>query len=239
MLRWPSSLRSRLTLWYTLLLAVPLIAFAVVCYVVVSRTLERRTDVFIGDALTAFARELAAERRAAWPVRESMQRTVEEVRFRELHIAILDPTAQVIAMGALAEGDAEERDNPQQPSVEIENDVLASLRTRNPRAPLALTLSSHGRTFRVLTRPVTADGQQYTLTGTYALRDIDEVLRRVRDLFQIAVPLLLIVAAFGGNALARRSLAPVAARPPRSANATCMNDCRPRVATSWWDSHAW
>jgi two-component system, OmpR family, sensor kinase len=215
--RWPSSLRSRLTLWYTLLLAVPLIAFALVCYVVVSRTLERRTDVFIGDALTAFARELVAERRAAWPIRETMQRTVDEVRFRELHIAILDRDAQVVAMGALAEGDAEERDNPRQPSVEIENDVLASLRTSARRDGAALTVASHGRRFRVLTRPFVADSSHYTLTGTYALRDIDDVLQRLRELFQLAIPVLLVTAAFGGNALARRSLSPVAAMARQAA----------------------
>src|SRR4051812_32872774 len=58
--QWPSSLRSRLTLWYTALLAVPLIAFALLCYFVFAHALLGRTDRFIGDALSAFARELVA-----------------------------------------------------------------------------------------------------------------------------------------------------------------------------------
>ncbi len=214
---WPSSLRSRLTLWYTVLLAVPLIAFALVCYLVVARTLEQRIDVFIGDALTAFARELSAERRAPWPRRESMQRTVEEVRFRELHIAILDRDTKVVAMSALSAPDPNEAGGPRLPSADIEREVLATLRTHDLRSPLALTIASHRSTFRVLTRPFDAEGERFTLTGSYALRDIDDVLQQLREMFQFAIPALLIAAAFGGSALARRSLAPVAAMAAQAA----------------------
>ncbi|MBK9408843.1 MAG: winged helix-turn-helix domain-containing protein [Gemmatimonadetes bacterium] len=35
---WPSSLRARLTLWFTIVLGVPLVAFAIVSYVVFDRT---------------------------------------------------------------------------------------------------------------------------------------------------------------------------------------------------------
>src|SRR5262245_13369433 len=97
MARWPSSLRSRLTLWYTVLLGLPLIGFAVVCYLVFARALQQRTDRFIGDALTAFARELVAERRVAGGAEQAMRSTVDEVRFRDLHIAILDGAGRVIA----------------------------------------------------------------------------------------------------------------------------------------------
>jgi hypothetical protein len=78
---WPSSLRSRLTLWYTVLLGLPLIVFAIICYAVFARTLQSRTDRFIGDALTAFSRELIAERRAALSAAVAMRRTLDEVRF--------------------------------------------------------------------------------------------------------------------------------------------------------------
>lgn len=215
-MRWPSTLKARLTLWYTLLLAVPLIAFAVICYVVVARTLERRTDAFIGDALTAFARELSAERRAAWPLRETMTRTVEEVRFRELHIAIVDSAAQVVAMSALVE-DNDPAERSALPSPDVEADILSALRARSLRETAAFTLDSHGRTFRVIARPLTLEGQRFALTGTYALNDIADVLQRLREIFQIAIPLLLVTAAFGGNALARRSLSPVQAMAAQAA----------------------
>ncbi|MFP5356479.1 MAG: hypothetical protein ACLGIK_15255, partial [Gemmatimonadota bacterium] len=65
-MRWiPSSLRARLTLWFTVVLGIPLVAFAIVSYVVFDRTLLERTDHFVSDALSAFARELGNERRVA------------------------------------------------------------------------------------------------------------------------------------------------------------------------------
>src|SRR6188768_3478072 len=103
--QWPSSLRSRLTLWYTLLLGVPLIGFAVICYGVFARALEDRTDRFIGDALSAFSREVIAERRASLTMREAMRNTTDEVRFRDLHIQILDRDGAIVAMTALPESD--------------------------------------------------------------------------------------------------------------------------------------
>ena len=126
MRRWPTSLRSRLTLWYTILLGLPLIAFAFASYAVVARTLERRTDVFIGDALSAFSRELQAERRASMSAVDAMRTAVEEVRFRELHIAILDSATRVVAMNALAEGD-EEPAASRRPSPDVEARLLAAL----------------------------------------------------------------------------------------------------------------
>ena len=98
MLRWPATLRWRLTLWYTALLALPLIVLAIGFYVLFARTLASHTDRFIDDALTAFSRELVAERRAALSAERAIHTTVEEVRFRDLHIAVLDSGNRVVAM---------------------------------------------------------------------------------------------------------------------------------------------
>jgi heavy metal sensor kinase len=94
---WPSSLRARLTLWYTVLLGLPLIVLAVGTYLVFSRALEGRTTRFTNDALTAFSRELVAERRATLSAREAIRSTVEEVRFQDLRIAVRDTTGVLVA----------------------------------------------------------------------------------------------------------------------------------------------
>jgi signal transduction histidine kinase len=97
-LSWPSTLRWRLTLWYTALLAIPLVVLAFGFYALFARTLSQRTDRFIADALTAFSRELVAERRAALSAEEAIRSTVEEVRFRDLQIAVRDTTKRLVAM---------------------------------------------------------------------------------------------------------------------------------------------
>ena len=218
--RWPSSLRSRLTLWYTLILAVPLIAFAVVCYVSIERTLQRRTDAFIGDALSAFSRELIAERRATLSVVDAMRSAVTEVRFNDLRIAILDGAGRIVAMNEISQEDAivERR-----PSADIEARMLNVVRARDLSAEIALTIPTEVGEFRLVSRPLAIGGEQFRLTGAYALSDIDEVLTRVREMFLVAIPLLLLCAATGGYLLARRSLAPVLSMAARAAEISASN----------------
>ena len=218
---WPTSLRARLTLWYTALLALPLIVFAVVSYMVVARTLERRTDRFIGDALSAFSRELVAERRASMSVAEAMRTAVTEVRFRDLNIAILDTSGSLVAMNSTDDGELVS--TSRRATRDVEEQLLATVRRRPLDATHALSVAASGSNFRVLSRPLTVDGLQFALTGAYSMRDIDDVLQRIRELFFVAIPLLLLVSVTGGYALARRSLAPVAAMSSRAAAISATN----------------
>src|ERR1700716_3663814 len=56
-----SSVRARLTLWYTGVLALVLISFALAGYFFLSYTLNRRTDDALGEMANAFAATLANE----------------------------------------------------------------------------------------------------------------------------------------------------------------------------------
>lgn len=218
--RWPSSLRSRLTLWYTVLLGVPLVAFAVACYIVFAHTLQARTDRFIGDALTAFSRELIAERRAAYTARQAMRATVDEVRFRDLHIAILDRAGGVVAMSAPpdVDGGAYAR-----PAADVAQRVVDSLRARDRSGAFALTVPASDGAYRVLSRPIADGGERFSLTGSYSMGDIEEMLARIRSMFLVAIPLLLLSAATGGYVLAKRSLAPVASMAAHAATISASN----------------
>ena len=219
MLRWPSSLRFRLTLWYSIFLGLPLVAFAIGSFLLFARSLENRTDQFIGDALTAFSRELTAERRAAAGPTEAIRRTVDEVRFRDLHIAVLDDRGAVVAM----------TEQPDQSSGEVGGRVAAALRGQDLSQPLSLTVSGDRGAARVVSRPIALAGQPFSLTGTYSLAETDAMLRRIRRMFLVAIPLLVLAAALGGYYLARRSLAPVASMAARAAaiSASSLDDRLP------------
>src|SRR6266850_232931 len=56
-----SSVRARLTLWYTGMLALALVGFALAGYFFLSYTLNRRTDDALGEMANAFAATLANE----------------------------------------------------------------------------------------------------------------------------------------------------------------------------------
>lgn len=217
---WPSSLRLRLTLWYAIVLAIPLFAFAVVCYVVFARALLDRTDRFIGDALTAFSRELVVERRMTSTVERAIQTTLDEVRFHDLSIAILDTSRRVVAATAFPDDDG---GADQRPSSQVEEQVVAALRVHDISTPLRVSVSTRRGAFRVIARPLTLRGQHFGVAGTYTLSDIEGVLARIRQIFMIAIPLLVLVAATGGYFLAKRSLAPVSAMTARAAAVSATN----------------
>jgi len=184
-LRWPSTLRWRLTLWYTTLLAVPLVGLAFGFYALFARTLSQRTDRFIDDALTAFSRELVAERRAALSADDAIRSTVEEVRFRDLHIAVRDTAHRLVAM----------------------------------TPPLASSAGS----VRIVSRRVALARDVFEVSGTYSTADIDDILRRIRGVLAIVIPLLVVGAVGGGYFLATKSLAPVSAMSERAAEVTATN----------------
>ena len=226
MARWPSTLRARLTLWYSVLLGVPLIALALGFYVLFAQMLHDRTDQFIGDALTAFSRELVAERRAAMTPIAAIRTTVNEVRFQELRIAILDSAGEVVATspetGIEPQVDADHGADGRPRDV-LSEKVAASLRGRAAAESRALTVSTLRGNYLVNGRPLTIDGQRFLLAGAYSLRDTEAVLGRVREILSVAVPLLLLVAITGGYFLATRNLVPLSAMAARAAEISAAN----------------
>jgi heavy metal sensor kinase len=215
-MRWPSTLRWRLTFWYTALLAVPFVAIAVGFYALFARTLSTRTDRFIDDALTAFSRELVAERRAALTADGAIRSTVDEVRFRDLHIAVLDSAYRVAAMTPLPSGEARAGATAQ---ASFDAWIGRALR-ESGATPSAMTVRDRGGGFRVLARPVSLAGDAFVVTGAYSIADTDEVLARLRSLLAIVIPLLVVGAAGGGYFMATRSLAPVSAMAERATEIT-------------------
>ncbi len=220
MLRWPSTLRWRLTLWYTALLGLPLIALAIGYYFLFARTLANRTDQFIGDALTAFSRELIAERRASLGPVPAIRSTVNEVRFRDLHIAVLDTAGAVIAMTPMP---AAELRADRAPQASFDAWIGGVIHGRSFADTIATTVNSRAGEYRVIARPVVLEGSRFQLTGSYSLDDIDSVLERIRGTFALLIPLLLVCAATGGYFLATRSLAPLSAMAARTEEISATN----------------
>jgi hypothetical protein len=74
---------------------------------------------------------------------------------------------------------------------------------------------------------------------TYSLSDSEEMLARIRAMFLVAIPILLLFGATGGYFLAKRSLAPVASMRRallRFSAATSTSGFPSRAVTSWYVS---
>jgi len=219
MLRWPSSLRVRLALWHSVLLGVPLALFAIVCYVAFSRALIGGTDRFIAEALSAFTRELGAERRAGLPTEQAMITTVQEVRFRELHIVILAPEGRVVAIAA-----PPDRAGAAAVGAVDDQRLIDSLRTSPPEQSARVsTLETLSGAARVRAEPLIVDGRTYLLAGRYPLREAEQTMDGIRRMFAVAIPLLILAAGASGYFLARRSLAPIASMAEHAADISATN----------------
>lgn len=201
---WPSTLRWRLTVWYAVLLGLPLVGVAAGCYLLFSRTLYERTDAFIGDALGTFTHELAAERRAASGAVPAIRSTVAEVRFRDLYISVRDESGRLIASTA---GD---------PSSRRSGGASVLAPAAHGANAGAQTLYTPQGDYRSLARPVTLGGERFEVGGAYPLDDTEAVLARIRRALAILVPVLIAGAATGGYLLATRGLAPLSRMSERA-----------------------
>ncbi len=210
----PGSVRTRLTLWYTAALALPLAAFAVASYLIFAHEVRARTDAFVGDALTVFARELGAERRAGPALDVVVRRTLDEVRFREVDIAVADAAGTEIGRSPRAGSAAPTSDTVAAPDPARLAARLGPVPTVGERLG---TVREGGRSYRVLVRTSSEAGRTLLLVGVHPLADVESMLRRIRRLFLVAIPLIIACAAAGGFFLARRSFRPVSAMAARAA----------------------
>ena len=109
-----SSVRARLTLWYTGVLALVLISFALAGYFFLSYTLNRRTDDALGEMVNAFAATLAndeadshaGEANAANAARgedaksspdEAVKEAVSQNQFRDYQIVVYTDVRREVA----------------------------------------------------------------------------------------------------------------------------------------------
>ena len=218
----PKSVRGRLTVWYSVMLCLPLVAFAVVSYLAFSRTLMSRTDGFLNDALTVFGNELLVERRQAPDPEEAIRTTVHEVRFQDLDILVLDEEGGVVASSPRGA----DRASP------LPLIIIEALRDNGGGDVWVSTVAGPPGEYRVRTHPLLLESQRFRVAGIYPLAEVAGTLRRIRHLFLIAIPLLLLLAGTGGWFLARRSFRPISSVAARAAeiSATTLHERLPVVA---------
>jgi heavy metal sensor kinase len=220
-----SSVRARLTLWYTGVLALVLISSALAGYFFLSFTLNRRTDDALGEMANVFAATLASdeadshrgEANAADAARgedaksspdEAVKEAVSQNQFRDYQIVVYADARREVARSAVPQ----RRNEPgptRAPAASKISGVLDAV-ARTPGSALYFaTLSDGDNQYRVVGRRVLARGSVYTLVVLRPLHDQEDLLEGASYALLIAVPLALLLASIGGYFLARKSLAPV------------------------------
>jgi len=223
----PLSIRARLALWYGAAVALSLAFFAAAGFAFIARTSLGNMDASLGEALDAVQGALALEATVRHPSDTDVRRVVQDFRFRDLKIAILDRRNARAYLGAAAE--PAETDTDVAPA---ESPGAALARAHVPlEAPdmRAMMLQAPGTEenvstvqvgddqVRVMTRPFRLGRLSLMLAAAHGLQSRARMLRQLTLALAGGVPLLLLVAVAGGWLLARQTLHPVAEMTERAA----------------------
>lgn len=204
------SIRTRLTLWYTGVLAVILLAFAVSTYLFLDYTIRCQTDNTLqqiaGSLTAAVNNEQPDGGESDVPQNarhlEALREAMNDLRFRNYAIFVSDARGDITSTDDKILGES---------SLSIEQMTKLAHDFSKSAKESAIFQTAAGETdFRVFARKNAVDGQQFNVFIAHALDDEETVLGRFRDILLIFVPLVLVLAGFGGYFLARKTLSPVA-----------------------------
>jgi heavy metal sensor kinase len=207
------SIRVRLTLWYTAVLALVLVVLAISTYLIYRRSLAQRADSAIAELADAFATTFQAE--LADPpgpdaVKFAAQQAMKEHRFRETFFAILDSSGNVFQSSLDLPPSGISREH-------IAADIFSSaafhdLVSQVASKPGAIGTVRGGKGgFHAVARPLATASGNFTLVVLQSGHSQQEMLEDIRRTFYWTIPVALFLASLGGYYLARKSLAPVAA----------------------------
>jgi two-component system OmpR family sensor kinase len=215
------SVRARLTLWYTGVLALVLVIFSVLAYAFVAHSTRQRTDDSLHETADSVAASFAAEykddegRTSDWAAVEAAR----EFRFSDQQVLIYDEAGQLVAS---SNSDQTSKSTPAvSSSLVLHPSSLLETAARTGSAYATLPDGEEGvRAFAMIERV----GQRaYTVVVATSQHDQEEALAEARDALYIAVPLALLLASLGGYFLARKSLAPVVAMSEQAAHIGAAN----------------
>jgi heavy metal sensor kinase len=212
------SLRARLTLWYTAVLALVLVSFAAVSYAAIARATRRSVDESLRHAagsLAAAIRQEASDDEddeeddegeeeedgsatAAAPGGREVALIAAPFRLGDFRLFVYDEAGGLLAASG-ADGQADV------PPRQVE-ELLA---TAEQSGSTFASLPDDGagtRAFAV--REATAQGA-YTVVAARSLDERERQLAEVLRAYAVAIPFAVVLAALGGSLLARKSLSRV------------------------------
>ena len=219
-----NSVRTKLTLWFTGVLAILLLLFAALTYLLFADTLRRNTDQTLSELSAGFQNSVAREMEDGGEEdelnREQSRAVQTRLKFfratREAadnltllnhQIFVFDKAQNLVgATPALAK-------NKQAPNFaeNLRNSLPAwsNELVRSNAEQMFSIVWFDDQPFRVTMRLLNSDGESYFLIVVHPLTEEREILRRVFWALLVAVPLSLAAAGAGGYFLARKSLSPV------------------------------
>jgi two-component system OmpR family sensor kinase len=189
-----ASVRARLTLWYTAILALVLVTFSGISYALLSRAIRAATDATLVETARQFATNFATD-----PNDLGTAATIlRQYRYDADEVLLYAGSGSLVAASParLAGGER--------------NGVTALVRAR-VNGLRTIAGGPEGDGVRVAVVPLTAAGREYTVAVAHDLDEQADRLEAAARAVFFGIPAALVIAAAGGYLLARKSLAPVIA----------------------------
>lgn len=209
------SVRSRLALWHTLVLATLLIGFATLSYGMLGRTIARRTDAYLEESAAALANDLMADAIGDASDSTAAQETLAEFRLRDLGFLVFDARGRLVASDLPLDSTGDS--DPVHPLIDLAG-VRAAVGSDLGSGPRWATLPDGEGGVRIYAMRTNPSPRGLVVVATSSLADQVELLEDMRASFIVAIIVALLLAWGGGYALAKRSLAPVVAMSARAAS---------------------
>src|SRR5215472_13224856 len=207
------SIRIRLTLWYTGVLAFVLVVLFVITYLVFLRSVEGRMDADLSELSDAFLVTVGAEledQPAPDPFTGAARVAIVEHHFPEDVCVIGDATGKIVLSSLDVLPPDSSRRSP--PANLLESPSFQQFLNGALLAGRFFDKVKGGRSgYRGFARRFSARGKNYTLVILRSLHPQNEMLEDVTDTFEWVIPIAILLASGGGYFLARKSLAPVVA----------------------------
>ncbi len=204
------SMRARLTLWYTGVLALVLVTFAFATYAYLARAARARTDQSLADTAASLSSNFAAESNDEDQSGEDAAAEVtRNFQFGDRQALIFDEAGRLVASSSAPVGVRGKFFFPEVEALSASLGGLVATAARSGRAFATVPGLREG--VRTFAATVENRGRRYTVAVALSLHEQAEALEQARHAFYAAVPFALLVASLGGYFIARRSLAPVVA----------------------------
>jgi two-component system, OmpR family, sensor kinase len=195
------SVRTRLTLWYTCVLALVLILFSTAVYTQVAHKLAARLDTHLRNEVDGVTRLFVHEKDEEETDLHSARSALRKSYFPHEAAAFFDAQGELLAETPLRES-IHSRLPDGFFSSEVDGIQFFTLSEGQTDVPDGLRVAAYRITAPSMNAPS-------FIVISEPLTDLAAELNLLRGIFYIAVPTALALAGFGGWFLARKSLAPV------------------------------
>jgi two-component system, OmpR family, sensor kinase len=219
------SVRVRLTLWYSAVLALVLLALAGAMYLLLARNATRSTDSNLSELADAFLTTVDAELESDTSLPglvQASREAIAEHRFRDDAFVVLNPDSNIVITSEDSPGnDGARREFPRA--------IFASESFRRfvqdaERGRHAFGNVRGGRDgYRGVVRGFAVGSNEFTLVVLQSLHRQQEMFQGIVRMFAIVIPLAVILATAGGYFLAKKSLAPVVAMSTQAGQISASN----------------